>query len=315
MENYNIIVDEVDNKQDHALVTDDVVPIKQSSVTELQPVVAAVVVADDLESKLAEQESKEWAKEWVRLNGFGFCWDVLSYPRYFLILIHNNDDHQIQLLFKLLFLGISVMHFCFFVRFGTIGMFLNQQLKLSVNKSIDGMLIYLVSFLLCITSSKYITNLLEGQESSMFCKFLTGLYMLVSTFFFRLHGATAIILFPLKFLLDIQHPPHDSNMIYLMKFCALLTVEVWIYIATVSYQDKKYNYTYDVRFGDSSGNLFAMDIVQVTQMIIIPFAKIYAFLCIAVCGCLIVVYGIIQPAVRLIRRNRILLPRYGVHLE
>ena len=86
-----------------------------------------------------------------------------------------------------------------------------------------------------------------------------------------------MIIFPLKFLLDDKHPPHDSKMMYRLKFYTLLSVEIWIYIAAV-YQDKKYNYTDEVLYGDSSGNLVAKDVVQVRQMIIVPFVKTCVFL-------------------------------------
>jgi hypothetical protein len=90
------------------------------------------------------------------------------------------------------------------------------------------------------------------------------------------HGATAMSLFPLKFLSDSNFPPFDRVAIYFLTFFTLVTIDVWIYIVAMN-QDKKYNHTSGVLYGDDDGNILARQVVEVTQMVSIPCAKALAF--------------------------------------
>lgn len=262
MDNYNI--DDDESKQ--ATILLDVIPISST-----------------------EQETLE-ADEWVKLNIFGVCWDVVSYSLFIIFSLHNftpqkaldyalqiqNQSHVELIAQGFAILVMLAVQFFFIGRFGPPGIFMCQQLKLYDSKNIAGMLVYFVIFLVNILLSMHIFSFLNTHSNyGFFALLLAVIYVLFYSMFLLTHGATAMVLFPLKFLSDNKYPPHDSKTIFYLKFFTLLSVEVWIYIASV-YQDKKYNHTYEVLYGDADGNLLARHVVQMTQMIIIPFTKAIA---------------------------------------
>ena len=258
---------------------------------------------------------------------FGFCWDTLSYFIFFLFVLHDGPSAQnyVDLLRRqsnaalliqgssfLVMIGLQIL---FFKKCGPPGMLMCQTLQLHARKNVAGMLIYLVLFLINLSCSTYCDRLLRDHRDSLFCVLMAALYVFFYSTFLVCHGAAALIFFPLKYLSDSRNPPCEDKMMFRIKFCVLLTVEVWIYIVAVQ-QDKKYNHTYEVLHGKADGNLLAKSVIFVTQMIIIPFAKAYVFIIISGCGVLLLVECILQPAIQIVRRLRsMLLPRHVVHLE
>ena len=292
MDNNNIVVYE--GKQEK--LTLEVVPVTSTEQQEL--------------------DNEASAKEWVRLNGFGVYWDIVTYSLFFLfeskkVTQQLNEKKSYEYFY--VHIIFSVMILFFVQRFGPPGIFMSQQLKLYVGKSVTGMLIYLVIFLINVLSSKHIISFLTDGDSFFGC-LLAIIYIFTYSSFLLGHGSTAMVLFPIKLLVDFSHPPHDSKIKNSLKFCSIVAIESWIYIAAV-YQDKKDNHTNKVLAGESAGNMLAKDVIRVTHVIIIPLAKTLTFLFIAGIGCSIVVECLVQPAVAMVRRNRLVLPRHFVHFD
>ena len=278
---------------------------------------------DDDPSKLTEQE-EQCAKEFVRLNGFGIAWDILSF---FILLVFEwqnfmqqlSDSVQKQsyatlLILGFLFLILLPIQIILLFEFGTPGIFMSRQLKINVRKSMTGMVIYLVVLLISLVSSTHIFNFFKGHEDRLFCAMLACIYNFSCSTFLLGHGSAALVLFPLKVLCEPFDPLCDSETIYFLKFCTLGAIEAWIYIAAL-YCDKNYNQTSELHAGESSANLLAKEVIGITQMIIIPTTKLILLYLLIVCGYLIVRDCIVLPAIALVRRNRFVLPRHAMHIE
>ena len=276
--------------------------------------------------RTSKAESEIWAKEWVRLNGFGVTWDILGFFL-FIVSSWNNAMHKVSdsvqkqssttwlvyLPVVLVPIQIVLIH-----QFGTPGIFMSQQLKIYINKSVAGMLIYLLILLVSIVSSSNIFNFLAGQEDSLCCAVLTLLYVYFYSTFLLRHGSAAMVLFPLKVLFEQNKPPCDSKTELCLKFCTLVSIEALIYIVAINH-DKNYNHATKLLSGDPITNRLTKDAINVTQMIIFPVSKmiffIFLLLILTTIGYLIVQDCIVQPAIALVRRNRFVLPRNVLHLE
>jgi hypothetical protein len=259
-------------------------------------------------------------KEWIDMNGFGVCWELMSF--FLAMLFHGNElNHDIQRLYnepilaQALYCVKTTLVSLFLVRVGYPGILMNRYLRL---QSFTGMLLYLLIYLIHIVFiMDYITFLdTNCIPNSWLCTFLGSTHAYIFSLCIFFHGPTSLILFPLRLIINRQKEPTQN--VYFIKFCLLVTVNVWIYIFA-THQDQKYNHTSKVLLGESQGNQLAKETLDIIQWIIIPFAKLcITFFIIAICKFIIdcIVRPAIPRALQLIRQRRnILLPQHVVHLE